>query len=177
MEKMNNIITMKNSKIIIAMSVVFLLFFISCNDTTAPPKNLPKEITADITGNVNLKIEATSFISLNPLPNRKQITYSGPVKINNIDYSLVISLYFLDNTVKAETLNFVRKSTGITTDYAVGAFVIGKDPNKREFISDSGTITITEMHEYSMQATFNFEASEQGTSNTVSVKNGIINVK
>lgn len=177
MKKMNKIIIMKKFKIIIALSVVFLLFIISCNDTTAPPKNLPKEITAVISGTVNITFESAAFISLIDLQDRKQVVYSGPSKINNTDYGLVISLFFFDKIVKTGTYNFVRNSTGITNDYAVGAFTIGKDANKREFISDSGTITITEIHDYSMQASFNFVVSEQGTSNTISVKNGIINVK
>ena len=86
-------------------------------------------------------------------------------------------MFFLDKVSKPETLNFILNSSGYKNDYAVGAFIIGKDANKREFYADSGTVVITEIHNYSVQAKFNFWATEKNSSNQIVIKNGVIDIK
>ena len=155
--------------------MVIILFIIpGCSGDIIQPVPPDPEIFADITGYDSLHFESVVMSTINI--GAHQYQFSGFSKIDNKEYALLISIFYLDTALKTGTYNF--RSTYISNqEYAVGSCIIGKGKDEKVFMSDSGTVIITELNGLTVNGTFNFFASDTGNTEHLSVQNGILKIK
>jgi hypothetical protein len=132
---------------------------------------------ADISGAVNVKYSSPAKLWVSDLQDKRQIFCSGYTTIDGTDYDFVISFFFADKVEKTGTFNFYRKHSDKNFDVAYGVLAIGADPNRRIFISDSGSVTVTELVNSTMKGTFNFYAKDTTGNGSLVIKNGILDIK
>jgi hypothetical protein len=163
-------------KLIIFM--VMIVLFKGCPDS-APPQPLPPDgILADVNGFVTHSFKAYPFMGENSMDDRFQLYFSGVSNVDcNLEYDIVISIFFMDKTVKTGTFQFYPTYNASTTDFALGAFTMIKNGIQRNFWSDSGSVTITEKNGFIVKGTFNFTATDDSKTATVVLTNGVLNLK
>jgi len=155
--------------------MVIILFIIpGCDgDTIKPPPPEP-EIFADISGYDSLHYEAVVMVIINK-PGH-QLQFSSYSDISSKHHSMVISIFYLDTNLKAGTFNFMRDFIS-GKEYAVGSFIVGKGKDEKVFLSDSGTVIISELNGLTINGSFNFFGSDKSKTEHINVQNGILKIK
>lgn len=87
-------------------------------------------------------------------------------------YFLGMNVFFPDRQFSIGTFQFTNKKQDDST-YAVAFFETGSGDAKQTFISGSGEINITEITNFTFNATFNFHAFDNNGKRII-VKNGNI---
>jgi hypothetical protein len=154
-----------------------LLLCVGCGETPPPAPPQEPEITVDISGAATLKFEFFASISMTTLEDFRQLNFSGYSKVDGKDYGIVISLFYHDSLRASKTYKFYRSQVGLTDDFAVAAFIIGKEPDKIYYLSDSGEVRFELVSGKSYKGNFFFysDETEQGLGE-IQALNGIIDV-
>lgn len=159
----------KTLNIIIAAFIIFLISCTSNNDTTIAPQ---PNITAKISGYVNLEYQGSGVVTQGNLYNSLSINLPSTGKLSGKTYSLGIYLINKDNKEKIGTFIFSNKD--IPSDHAVGVFEMTENGIKRSFIADSGSVEITQLAGTFVSGTFSFRAIETESNDTIWAKQGTI---
>lgn len=158
---------------VIFFFLLMLFFEVACSDSGQTTQPLPSAaIKANISGEISLDYSAPGVINQDFTDSTLQLICSTVATINNSRYALGVFIFYVDKTEKIGTFIFSDKSTGHNSDYAVGSFEIGNGNNRRIFIADSGSVTITKIINNTVQGTFNFKATEKTGTATIYVLNG-----
>ncbi|GEM_PF-2576712 len=152
---------------------VILLLLVACsksNDVPTTP-NYPPNIFADVSGSYNLHYKgfAELFI-INSPSNGIMITSSYTDSLGKT-YYLGLNVYFPEGKLTTGTFPMVSQAPDSSKIYAVAFFEAGKLSYKQTFISYSGEITISNISNDNISATFKFLAKDSDK-NSVMIENG-----
>lgn len=131
-------------------------------------------ITAVISGAINLEYSGSGIVTTSTVSNALVLNLGTSTKVNNQLCMLGIFILYKDYTEKIGTFKFAHQDGVVAGDFAIGSFDIGEGNNKKQFISDSGEVEITELHGRTVRGTFYFRAREKTTGEVIEVKNGVI---
>jgi len=167
----------KNKKITIFGKFVFPIFIMlfslvlaACSDSDAPiTPNYPPNIFAKVSGTYNLDYKGQGKLFLLEDPHGIMIT-SFYKDSTGKQFYLGLNLYFTEGELTTGTFPIVEKQDTAAI-YAVTFFETGKDDDKQTFISYSGEITVTEIADDKLKATFHFLAKDKNN-NSVMIENG-----
>ncbi|MFA6571904.1 MAG: hypothetical protein WCT77_11790 [Bacteroidota bacterium] len=154
-----------------------IVLFKGCPDSNPPEPLPPDGIVADINGFVTHSFKAYPFLGENNMADRIQLYFSGISKAGDIEYDIIISIYYMDKQVKTGTFDFHPTFNASKYNFALGAFTILNNGKQRNFWSDSGSVTITEKNGFVVKGFFNFTATDSTKTTKVEVTNGVLNLK
>ncbi len=168
-------IIMENIKkflVAVTFTVSFLILITGCNDDSNVPTtpNYPPNIFADVSGAYNLNYKGLGKLFITETPKYGAVITSFYTDSIGTTYYLGLNIYFPKGELTTGTFPIVDKPD-TTNIYAAAFFETGKDDNKRTFLSYSGEITITEVSNVKIRATFKFLAKDAG-GNNVMIENG-----
>ncbi|MCX7909218.1 MAG: hypothetical protein N2560_06860 [Ignavibacteria bacterium] len=161
------------------VKIFILLFFgvfvfLSCQqEQTTTPVSL-SNISAMISGAINLEYSGAGIVTTSTLANSLVLNLGTSKKINNQLCMLGIFIFFRDQKEKTGVFRFAERDDIIAGDFAIGTFDIGEGNNRKQFVSDSGIVEITELQGKTVRGIFSFRAKEKTTGEIIEVKNGII---
>jgi len=155
--------------------IVLLMFIVACSDSNAPiTPNYPPNIFAKVSGTYNLDYKGQGKLFLLEEPHGIMIT-SFYKDSTGKEFYLGINLYFTKGELTTGTFPIVNKQ-GTVEIYAVTFLETGKDDKKQTFISHSGEITVTEIADNKLRATFHFLAKDDNN-NSVMIEDGSLYIK
>ncbi len=166
---------MKKGKIFvsgIAFVMLFLLLLNACsNDSDVPTTpNYPPNIFADVSGAYKLSYKGLGKLFITEEPKYGVVITSFYTDSVGATYYIGLNIYFPKGELTTGTFPIVDKPD-TTNIYAAAFFETGKDSDKRTFLSYSGEVTITEVTNDRIRATFKFLAKDDG-GNNVMIENG-----
>jgi len=156
----------------------FLLFLIvianSCQNENINTPVSVSNISATITGAINLEYSGAGIVTSSTIGTSLVLNLGTSKKINNQLCMLGIFIFFRDQKEKIGTFQFADRDGVIPGDFAIGTFDIGEGNNRKQFISDSGSVEITQLEGNTVRGTFYFRAKEKTTGEVIEVNNGLI---
>lgn len=156
------------------LSITILMITTNCQEEEINTPVSLANITAVISGAINLEYSGSGIVTTSNVSNALVLNLGTSTKKDNKLYMLGIFILYKDFTEKIGTFKFASQDGVFPGDFAIGTFDISEGNNKKQFISDSGTVEITELHGRTVRGTFYFRAKEKTTGEVVEVKNGII---
>lgn len=151
---------------------LFLLILLSCssnNDNAVVPQ---PNITAKISGYINLEYQGSGVVTQGTLYNSLSINLPSAGKLSGKTYSL--GIFLINKDFKEKTGTFIFSNKDIPTDYAVGFFELTENGIKKSFFADSGSVTITQLSGTTVAGLFSFRALDSNSVDTIWVMNGKI---
>ncbi len=160
-------------------NIIFLLLICfwalkSCLGEQATTPISISNIVGEITGAINIKYSGSGLVTTSSLSNSLVLNLGTSRKIENKLCMLGIFIFFKDQKEKTGVFQFVEKDGIIRGDFAIGTFDIGEGNERKQFVSDSGSVEITELHGKTVKGSFYFRAKEKTTGEIIEVKNGLI---
>ncbi len=162
-------------KFCLFLSITFLfLIFNSCEEKNTTDIPTLANITAVIKGAIDLEYSGSGIVTTSTIGNALVLNLGTSTKINNKSYLLGVFIFFEDRVEKVGKFRFTSASGIIPGDFAVGTFDIVEGNNKKQFLSDSGSVDITMLEGTTVRGTFYFRAKEKTTGEIIEVTNGTI---
>ncbi|MGQ9818551.1 MAG: hypothetical protein ACUVQ1_01290 [Candidatus Kapaibacteriales bacterium] len=162
---------MKKSLYSIIFSMLFIIF--SCTSKDETPVTPQPNITAKISGSINMDYQGSGIITQGTLYNALSINIPSTGKFSGKTYSL--GIFLINKDFKEKTGTFIFSNKDLPADYAVGLFEIFESGGtKKSFFADSGIVIITHFVGNSITGTFNFRAIDANSNDTIWAMKGSI---
>lgn len=162
------------SRVAILLCLVFFLASISCEKDNTNVPSAFANISAVISGALNLEYSGSGIVTTTTLGNSLVINLGTSTKINNKLSMLGVFIFYRDFKEKVGTFRCANSDTVVAGDFAIGTFDYGEGNERKQFVSDSGWVEITKIEGNSVRGTFSFRAKEKTTGEVIFVKNGVI---
>jgi hypothetical protein len=160
------------SKIFAAILFALLL---SCSDDGTEPVVPKTEITAKISGYLNLDYVSSGFFT-STTGNGKYIINAAGTMSGDTNYKFLIALVYPDQATKPGLFQVVTDPFDHTETVVYAQFTIERKDSSIVFVADSGIVDIKEIDKRMIKGNFAFFTTEKNGTGKLKIENGILDI-
>jgi hypothetical protein len=150
-------------------------FLLSCSDDGTEPVIPKTEITAKISGYINLDYVSSGFFT-STTGNGKYIINAAGTMTGDTNYKFLIALVYPSQTTTPGLFRAVTDPFDHTETVAYAQFTIERKDSSKVFIADSGYVDIREIDKRNMKGSFIFYTTEKNGTAKLNIENGILDI-